>query len=47
VNTSHWAPSSEGTPTLTILGFSIHDGVTDLIKNCELPEDGAGLVPNM
>jgi hypothetical protein len=27
-------------------GFSIHDvSVTDLIRNCELPEDGAGLAP--
>jgi hypothetical protein len=41
-----WAPSSERTPTLTIPGFSIHDvSVTDLIRNCELPEDGAVLVP--
>jgi hypothetical protein len=41
-----WAPSNERTPTLTIPGFSIHDvSVTDLIRNCELPEDGTALAP--
>jgi hypothetical protein len=37
---------SDTTPTLTIPGFNIHDvSVTDLIRNCELPEDGAVLAP--
>jgi hypothetical protein len=37
---------SERKPTLTTPGFSIHDvSVTDLIRNCELPEDGAVLAP--
>jgi hypothetical protein len=37
---------NERTPTVTIPGFSIHDvSVTDLIRNCELPEDGAELAP--
>jgi hypothetical protein len=37
---------SERTPTLTTPGFSIHDfSITDLIRNCELPEDGAVLAP--
>jgi hypothetical protein len=43
---SRWAPSSERTSTLTTPAFSIHDvSVTDLIRNCELPGDGAVLVP--
>jgi hypothetical protein len=38
--------SSERTPTLTFPGYSIHDvSLTDLIRNCELPEDGAVLAP--
>jgi hypothetical protein len=37
---------SEWTLTLTIPGFSIHDvRVADLIRNCELPEDGAEVAP--
>jgi hypothetical protein len=37
---------SERTPTLTIPGFSIHDVIlTDLIRNCKLYEDEAGLTP--
>jgi hypothetical protein len=41
-----WAPSTDQTPNLTIPGFSIHDvSVRDLIRNCELHEDGAGLAP--
>jgi hypothetical protein len=40
------ASYSERKLNLTIPGFSIHDvSVTDLIRNCELPEDGAVLAP--
>jgi hypothetical protein len=43
---SRWAPSSELAPTLTTPSFNIHDvSVTDLIRNCELLEDGAVLAP--
>jgi hypothetical protein len=46
VHSLSWASSSERTPTLTTPGFSIHDvNVTDLIRNCEFPEDGAVLAP--
>jgi hypothetical protein len=35
---------SEGRCLSTIAGFSNHDvSVTQLTRNCELPEDGAGL----